>query len=1111
MRKKLLASILTVCMLFTMLPTAAFAEEGNAYTALAAAIDEAPTDGTETTVTLTGDITDMTTDQIITVQEGQNIVLDMAGHSITVADGFAGRPIVNEGTLTVTGNGTIDASASEDGFGAINNKNTLTIENGTYRGAAYASGSGIRNTGESAVLVIEDGVFEEATCAVYNEGTATIKNGRFSNHSCSACAKADGHEGIWSYVIRNATVDSKMTIDGGTFTGTQGAASAAVGSLTVNGGYFKTVDCDRNHGAIFYALYAAGEVGEVETVINGGTFETEGKISAVLIGNDNKNGDGGINAQAAAEIRGGTFKAPQGVPAVKRATETGQLSITGGTFSSDVSAYMDLSSNVTEDTNGNFVIIPNKEEDCVAEIDGKYYKSLGDAIASAGDGDTVRLLEDISGDFTVDKPVIIDGQNQFAIIGATKLQNGMLKNLTLTTNSNSLLTIGSSEQNTIRMEGVTVKYPVSGTAGGTVNVLSGNNADITITGCIFMNEANNGGVTEKAPQWSYGLYMNDQGAAGSFTMTNSRFDGAFRTMLSSINGNVTIQDNEFVNSVYSVANGPTSGAQAEATCITTADADVSGISITNNVFDNAGAFYFQKSQGATVTGNVFKFDKFEHYIQLRGGAAHPLDLTKNTFEMGENDLVIVDVAAAPVLFPAGQKAVSYWAWKDTPEGSRPVDYSTYIYAYNADGSRTFYPESDAALNAFLKPATGNIGIVSGDTVEIHQDLSLTDAVEIPADAVLVIDSSATLTVPEGVTLTNHGTIVNPDRINGAVTPGDTAAVKQTVRFEVDPVNAQVVVKDQSGAVIAPESANLYYLADGAYTYTVFAQNYYEQSKTFVVSGQAQTIDVVLTKISSGGGSYEPSGDYLVSVDKTTGGKVTVNPGRADKGDTVTITVKPDKGYELDELTVTAKNGDTVKLTEKSNGKFTFKMPGSKVTVEAVFVKENGEQPVVTLPFADVNKGDWFYDAVEYVYGNDLMNGTSATAFSPYLTTSRAMMLTMLARYDGVDTTTGSTWYEAGAVWAVAEGISDGTNLEADLTREQLVTMLWRYTGSPVVESDLSAYPDGGAVSDWAVNAMIWATQTGVIIGNGAGALAPQGTATRAEVATILARFCAMER
>ena len=201
----------------------------------------------------------------------------------------------------------------------------------------------------------------------------------------------------------------------------------------------------------------------------------------------------------------------------------------------------------------------------------------------------------------------------------------------------------------------------------------------------------------------------------------------------------------------------------------------------------------------------------------------------------------------------------------------------------------------------------------------------------------------------------------------------------------------------------------------------------------------------------------------------------------------------------------AKDGGAVKLTEKSANKFTFKMPGSKVTVEAVFVKEE-TKPVVTLPFADVNKGDWFYDAVEYVYSHDLMNGTSAAAFSPYLTTSRAMILTILARYDGVDTSTGSTWYEAGAAWAIAEGVSDGTNLEANLTREQLVTMLWRYAGSPVVESDLSGYPDSASVSDWAVNAMIWAVESGVITGNGAGALNPQGTATRAEVATILMRF-----
>lgn len=266
----------------------------------------------------------------------------------------------------------------------------------------------------------------------------------------------------------------------------------------------------------------------------------------------------------------------------------------------------------------------------------------------------------------------------------------------------------------------------------------------------------------------------------------------------------------------------------------------------------------------------------------------------------------------------------------------------------------------------------------------------------------------------------------------------------------------------------------------------------------------EDLNTYVPPVIDGGGS-SVSGDYLITVDRTTGGKVTVNPGRADKGDTVTITVKPNDGYVLDELTVTAKDGGSVKLTWKDDSKYTFTMPGSQVTVEATFVKDGG-QTTNDLPFTDVTTSDWYYDAVEYVYENDLMNGTSANTFSPFVTTSRAMMLTILARYDGVDTSTGSTWYEAGAVWAIAEGVSDGTNLEANLTREQLVTMLWRYAGSPVVEGDLADYPDSASVSDWAVNAMIWAVENGVITGNGAGALNPQGTATRAEVATILMRF-----
>ena len=252
-------------------------------------------------------------------------------------------------------------------------------------------------------------------------------------------------------------------------------------------------------------------------------------------------------------------------------------------------------------------------------------------------------------------------------------------------------------------------------------------------------------------------------------------------------------------------------------------------------------------------------------------------------------------------------------------------------------------------------------------------------------------------------------------------------------------------------------------------------------------------------------AYVPptSTTYAITVEDSDNGTVTTSRTRASKGLTITLTVKADEGYELNVLTVTDKNGNEIKLTDKGDSKYTFAMPASAVTVEASFAAKSVENE---LPFTDVDVDDWFYSAVKYVYDNDLMNGTSATQFSPFMTTSRAMILTILARYNGVDTSTGATWYEAGVAWAVENGVSDGTNLEAAVSREQLVTMLWRLVGSPVIECDLTAYPDSGSVSDWAAQAMAWAVDTGIIIGTGAGTLNPQGNATRAEVAAVLARF-----
>ena len=158
-------------------------------------------------------------------------------------------------------------------------------------------------------------------------------------------------------------------------------------------------------------------------------------------------------------------------------------------------------------------------------------------------------------------------------------------------------------------------------------------------------------------------------------------------------------------------------------------------------------------------------------------------------------------------------------------------------------------------------------------------------------------------------------------------------------------------------------------------------------------------------------------------------------------------------------------------------------------------------------FTDVGTGLWYHTAVCWAVNYGAMNGTGdGSTFSPYLNVSRAMMVTMLARLSGVDTTVGATWYEAGAKWAVEKGVSDGTNLQGELTREQMVTMLYRYAGKPAVSGNLiQGFKDADQVSDWAVEAMNWAVTNGIIRGNGEG-LNPQGTATRAEVAQILYNY-----
>lgn len=294
-------------------------------------------------------------------------------------------------------------------------------------------------------------------------------------------------------------------------------------------------------------------------------------------------------------------------------------------------------------------------------------------------------------------------------------------------------------------------------------------------------------------------------------------------------------------------------------------------------------------------------------------------------------------------------------------------------------------------------------------------------------------------------------------------------------------------------------------------------------------GDKFTPPTIKTTPTSGGGGVAT---YAVTVEKAEHGKVTASPSRASSGTPVTITVTPDEGYELEKLTVTDSKGSEVKLTDKGNGKYTFDMPNTKVEIRAVFRKiapvwENcpGGVDCPAYSYGDVDTSAWYHEAVDYVLVNGLMSGYGNGVFGPNDHLSRAQLCQILYNKEGRPAVTGSSaftdvadgaWYADAVTWAAENGIVGGYGgglfgPEDNITREQLAAILYRYAQTKGYDTasgaDLSAYGDASDVSSWAIPAMQWACGTGVIMGVTESTLLPQGSATRAQVATMLMRFC----
>ena len=263
------------------------------------------------------------------------------------------------------------------------------------------------------------------------------------------------------------------------------------------------------------------------------------------------------------------------------------------------------------------------------------------------------------------------------------------------------------------------------------------------------------------------------------------------------------------------------------------------------------------------------------------------------------------------------------------------------------------------------------------------------------------------------------------------------------------------------------------------------------------------------------GSSGSSATYPVTVEESSNGSITLTPKNAHRGDTVTVTVTPDDGYKLDALIVTDKDGNAVPVTEK-NGKYTFRMPASKVTVRASFVVD-----AAAVNFVDVPADAYYHDAVLWAVEKGITNGTDTTHFSPDFSCTRAQMVTFLWRASGspgsksdampfTDVKADSYYYDA-VIWAtengITNGISDTTFSPDDIcTRAQMVSFLYRMADSPEV-SGSTTFADVAADAYYA-EAVEWAKMNNITNGIGGGLFGPDYDCTRAQIVTFLWRALA---
>ena len=1027
------------------------------------------------------------------------------GGNIKLMVGFSGSININHDTVLdlngTTQNLQVGISAdvtimdsSEDHTGTITqtDKNAIVVWNG-------------------ASLTIESGNIESNITTIYNLGSLTINGGNISGETAIYHTARNGYTEVEGNRVCN--------INGGTISGDYGLVimgngMAADGSVNndkvvtnITGGVIRA----ENGGQAIGTNASGGAYAGFKLNISGGTIDGGEGTAMYLPGYGITNITGGnIMAGQAIRIASGILNISGGTVTGTTVSNVNDDDLvpggSGGTQGAVVvgKAGDGYVGNVEVNIYGDAVIQNTATEEGTKPaivVSDKNMADTDDQVIQDGNGGTVgntssfadsSIVVNVSGIEVTGDIIKISDQ------GTSNSNDGGSTSLSIENSTVNGNVLNQSKAGGITVTGTSVTGSVSVSKGtGNITVIDSSVGEKSESGIILVNSS----VGSGEPETSVGNYVAVVDGIGYTTLDaaiDAAEDGDTITLVANIE-----EDSFAVVITNKAITIDGNGYEADITVAPTTDGTIA-FDLSNS--DLTLTDIVMTINGSTLGGTGFDVKNNGSSLTL-DNADISMDKTKRgiVFSISNNDVGKVNIINGSSLTFNGlsANASNGGIWNISNSTVDYINLGAYAHAMSVetavindsiitvDGTGLFgLYGSDVTLNSGTVFNISNAGYNMpyenwNKTETYNYPVEIKDA----GDATLIINEGAVLNITgctnksgaannniyvvAGTTYTNNGT-VNANIVMQPAPDGQNAV---TVVNNGVTIYSGYVADNGSFTLPAPDSRN-------GYTFRGWKCNnqLYKAGETVKVS-----TDMTFTAIWN---AINIPDTYDIELIVGEGGEAKASYSNASAGTTITITVAPDEGYELDYITV---DGERISGT-------TFKMPDHDVTVRVYFTDGTS-----ALPFTDVSANQWFYEAVSYVYTNGMMEGDSATTFNPDGRMTRAMFWAVLGRIDGA-TITGANWVETARSWAMAEGVSDGTNPNDYVTREMMVTMLWRYAGEPASDESLSGYSDAASVSDWAAEAMSWALETGVIEGVTATTLQPQGTATRAQCATIFMRY-----